>query len=57
MTPETSPPTSGRALIVCTVLGTFVGLLLGKLPIGLLVGFFIGLILESQARKSASGKG
>lgn len=37
-----------------TVIGAFVGLLFGKFAIGLIFGFFVGVIIDSRKRKAAA---
>ncbi len=46
----------GYWIALCGVLGGFIGLLIGKFAIGLLVGFFAGVVIASVSRKS-SGSG
>ena len=43
----------GQWVILGTVLGAFIGLLLGKFAIGLIFGFFAGIMIDSAKRKAS----
>ena len=57
MQPEPKPYKPGHWVILGAALGAFIGLLLGKFAIGLIFGFFVGIVIDSVKRKaSTSGK-
>jgi uncharacterized membrane protein YfcA len=45
----------GSWILLGTAIGAFIGLLFGKFAIGLIFGFFIGVFIDSQKRKTAQG--
>mgnify|MGYP001764844792 CR=1 FL=1 len=53
MTPANAPAPSGSRIVLGTVVGAFLGLLVGKFALGLLAGFFVGVALSTRARKRA----
>ena len=57
MNSESKPYRPGQATFLFTVIGAFVGLLIGKFALGLIFGFFIGLAAESARRRAASATG
>jgi hypothetical protein len=50
---EPKPYKPGQWILIGTVLGAFIGLLLGKFAIGLIAGFFIGLFVDANKRKAS----
>jgi F0F1-type ATP synthase assembly protein I len=54
MQPNTNGFRPGGATLLGFVLGTFLGLLFGKLALGMIFGFFIGAAVEAARRKKAS---
>lgn len=44
---------SGQWVILGTALGAFIGLLLGKFAIGLIFGFFGGIVIDSVKRRAS----
>jgi hypothetical protein len=55
MEPASKPYKPGSWIGYGTLLGTFIGILLGKLALGMIFGFFIGLAIDSNKRKAAKG--
>ena len=43
----------GQWVILGPTLGAFIGLLLGKFAIGLIFGFFVGVMIDSAKRKAS----
>lgn len=43
----------GHWVVLGTALGAFIGLLVSKFAIGLIFGFFVGLAIDANKRKSA----
>lgn len=52
--PQSKPQKPGHWVIVGTALGAFIGLLVGKFAIGLIFGFFVGIVISSVKRKASS---
>lgn len=51
------PPKSykrGRWVFLGTALGAFVGLLVGKFALGMIFGFFVGLVIDSLKQRALS---
>ena len=44
----------GRAVAVGLILGTFAGIVLHKLALGIICGLIIGLAVDARKRKTAS---
>jgi hypothetical protein len=44
---------AGHWVVWGTLLGAFIGLLLGKFALGLIFGFFVGIMIDSAKRKGA----
>lgn len=44
----------GRWVALGVALGTFAGLLFGKLALGMIFGLFLGIAIDSSKRRSAS---
>ncbi|HRE12558.1 MAG TPA: hypothetical protein PLD37_00015 [Usitatibacteraceae bacterium] len=53
MQPETKHYKPGQWILIGTVLGAFIGLLVGKFAIGMIGGFFVGLFVDSAKRKAS----
>lgn len=53
MQPETRTYKPGQWLLWGAALGAFIGLLFGKFAIGLIVGFFVGIGVDSAKRKAS----
>ena len=53
MQPEPKPYKPGQWLILGAALGAFIGLLVGKFALGLIFGFFVGIVIDSTKRKAA----
>lgn len=53
---QTDPPPykPGKWIVLGTVLGAFIGLLVGKFAIGLIFGFFVGLFVDARKSKAAA---
>jgi hypothetical protein len=47
-------PRPGGATFGYFVLGTFIGILLHKLALGMILGFFVGAAVDASRRKKAS---
>ena len=47
----------GQWVIFGAALGAFIGLLLGKFAIGLIFGFFVGIVIDSVKRKASKADG
>jgi zinc transporter ZupT len=47
----------GQWVILGTVLGAFIGLLLGKFALGLIFGFFAGIMIDSGKRRASRASG
>ena len=45
----------GHWVILGAVLGAFIGLLLGKFALGLIFGFFGGIVIDSGKRRASKG--
>ncbi|QNP42255.1 hypothetical protein [Lysobacter solisilvae (ex Woo and Kim 2020)] len=54
MQPNAKPYRAGHWVVAGTILGTFVGILFGKLALGMIFGFFIGVMVDSHKRKAAA---
>lgn len=54
MQPEPTPYKAGKWIFLGTVLGAFLGLLFEKFAIGLIFGFFVGILIDSSKRKAAA---
>jgi hypothetical protein len=54
MQPSQKPYKPGHWVFLGFVLGTFIGILFGKLALGMIFGFFVGIVIDSSKRKSAS---
>ena len=52
MQPEPKIYKPGQWLIIGAALGAFIGLLVGKFAIGLVFGFFAGIVVDSVKRKA-----
>jgi hypothetical protein len=57
MSTDPRSPRPGAATFGCFLLGTFVGILLHKLALGMILGFFVGAAIDASRRKRASGSG
>lgn len=55
MEPTQKTYKAGHWVVWGTILGAFIGLLLGKFALGLIFGFFIGVFIDSAKRKGAPG--
>jgi len=53
MQSEAKPYKPGQWILIGTILGSFVGLLVGKFAIGMIGGFFVGLFVDSAKRKAS----
>lgn len=53
MKSERKPYRSGQSIILCTALGALLGLLVGKFALGLIFGFFVGVMVDSVKRKAS----
>ncbi len=53
MQPEPKLYKPGQWVILGTALGAFLGLLLGKFALGLIFGFFLGVMTDSIKRKAS----
>jgi len=49
------PYKPGQWILVGTALGAFIGILLGKLALGMIFGFFIGVAIDSNKRNAKAG--
>lgn len=47
------PYKPGQWILLGTALGTFGGILLDSLALGMIFGFFLGAIIDSQRRRAA----
>ena len=54
MNPEPKPYRSGQWTVSGIVVGSFLGLIFGKLALGAIFGFFIGVLADARRRKSNS---
>jgi len=52
MQPSNKPYKPGQWILMGTALGAFIGILLGKLALGMIFGFFIGVAIDSNKRKA-----
>ena len=52
MQPVKKPYRPGHWIVVGTILGTFIGILLSKLALGMIFGFFLGVMIDSNKRRS-----
>lgn len=52
MQPTKKPYKPGQWILMSTALGAFIGILLGKLALGMIFGFFIGVAIDSSKRKA-----
>lgn len=55
MSPTQKTYKAGQWVVLGTVLGAFIGLLFGKFALGLIFGFFFGIVVDSSKRKGAAG--
>lgn len=53
MQSEPKPYRPGQLIILGAALGAFLGLLLGKVALGLILGFFAGVMGDSIKRKAS----
>ena len=51
---ESRPYKPGQWLVWGAALGAFIGLLVDKFAIGLIAGFFAGIVIDSRRRKAAA---
>lgn len=52
--PKSKSHSTGHWVFVGTALGAFAGLLQGKFALGLIFGFFIGIVISSVKRKASA---
>jgi uncharacterized membrane protein YccC len=53
--PTTGKPyRKGQWIVIGVALGAFIGMLFGKLALGMISGFFVGLIVDSGKRKATT---
>lgn len=55
MNPDRKSYRPGSWLLYGAALGGFIGLLVDKFAIGLIAGFFVGILVDSSKRKAAQG--
>jgi uncharacterized protein YqgC (DUF456 family) len=53
MQSEPSSYKPGHSVVLGTIIGAFIGLLVGKFAIGLIFGFFVGIAIDSRKRNEA----
>jgi F0F1-type ATP synthase assembly protein I len=56
MPPEPRTYKPGQWLLWGAALGAFIGLLLDKFAIGLIAGFFVGVLVDKARQKAPAGK-